>query len=156
MSTLGMVSMTNASESMATPMSGKHSPSFSIICPWLLWLKAKSSVSMVVFRLLLIPLIRSDSSTVYKRFLMKDPSATSYGLTPMTDAAGVSHQEVLATLSVRTSRNSLITPMVSSWYPELINWWWMATTGLMKGMWSLCSRLQTTATAAVTRLLSWR
>ena len=151
-----MVSMMNVWESMEMPMFGRLSLNSSIIFPWQLLLKARSSVSMVVSHHPSTLSTRSDNLTECRKFLTKDLFAISCGLIPMTAAAGVSHPEEPVTLLVRIFRSSSITLTDSNWYLVLINLWWTATTGLTNAMLWLYSQLQTIVTDVVTKLRLWK
>lgn len=126
----GTVFTTSACESTATLMCGNNSQNFSTICPLLPLSKTRSSVSTAVSHLALTPLTRFVSWTASRKLLMRDLSAIYFGLTPMTDAVGVSVPEALATASVRISQSSLTT--LTTWQESHapINWSWTDTTGL--------------------------
>ena len=151
-----MVSMMSAWESTVTLMYGNSSQSFSIIFPWQPSLKARSSACTVVSPPASTPLIRFASSIASRRPLTKVQSVICSGLILMTDVVGVSHQEVLATASARTSQSSLITPITWRELHVLTSLSWMDTIGLTSATLLQSSQLPTTATAAVTRLLSWK
>ena len=108
---LDTVSMMNASVNMVMLMSGRDSLNSLTTFLSLPSLRIKFSASTVVSPPLSIHLIRSASSIAFRRLLTRVPSVISSGLTLMTDVVGVSLQEVLATLSARTSQNSSITPI---------------------------------------------
>lgn len=94
------------------PTYGSNSQNYSIIFHSQLLLKAKSSVFMVVSLPVLIPLIKLDNSTEYKKCPTKAPFAICSGQTQMTDVAGVFRPEVLVTRSVKTSQSNLTTLII--------------------------------------------
>ena len=137
-------------------MFGRLSLNCSITCHWLQSSRDKFSVCMEVSRHLSTPLTRSANLTVSRKFPMKDPSATCFGLIPMTAAAGAFLPEVLATRSVKTSLNNSTMQMDWNWYLVLINLSWAATTGPMNAMLSQCSQHPTIVTDVVMKQLSWK
>lgn len=146
----------SACASTEMPMCGRLSLNCSITCHWLLSSRDKYSVCTEVSPHRSTPSTRFVNSTVCRKFPTKDPSATCYGLTPMTAAAGASLPEVLATRSVRTSLNNSTMQMDWNWYLVLINLLWAATTGPMNATSSLYSQHPTTAIVAEMRRQSWR
>lgn len=145
----------NAWESTEMPTSGKYSPSSSIICLLLLSLRIKFSAFTVDCHPQSTLSTKLDNSTEFRRCPKKDRCATCFGRTLMIDAVGVFLLVVLATRSVRTSLNNLITQIVCQELPVLISLWWTVTIGLTIAMWWLFSLLPTTATAVVMKQLSW-
>ena len=143
--------MMNACANTETRMSGKYSQNSSTSYLSLQLLKVRSSACMVVSLLPLTHLIRSVSLIEYKKYHMRVPSVTFFGLTLMIAAAGAYlHVELVIHLD-RTSLNSSTMRTGLNWYLVLISWWWMDTTGRMKEMWWRCSRHLTIVTDAVTR-----
>ena len=89
-----------------TQMFGKYSQNSSTSYLSLQLLKVKSSACMVVSLLPLTHLIRSVSLIEYKKYHMRVPSVTFFGLTLMIAAAGAYlHVELVIHLD-RTSQNS--------------------------------------------------
>jgi hypothetical protein len=119
---------------MEIQLSGKHSQNFSTTCLWQLSLRTRSSASMVDSPLVSIPLTRLDSLTESRRLLMKGQSAIFSGPILMTDVVGVSVQEVLVTLSAKTSQSNSITQTTSQESQELISLLWTDTTGHTSAM----------------------
>ena len=146
----------NAWGSMAMRTCGRSSLTCSITCPWLLLFKSRFSVSTVASHLRLIPLIRSVSWIASKRCPMRVPSAICSGLTPTTDAVGVSLLVVPAIRSVRTSQSNLTMRMDWQELPVPISLWWMVTIGVTSATLWLSSRHPTIATDAAMRLPSVR
>ena len=151
-----MVSTMSACASTEMLMFGRLSLNCSITCHWLQSSRDKFSVCMEVSRHLSTPSTRSANLTVSRKFPMKDPSATCFGLIPMTAAAGAFLPEVLATRSVKTSLNNSTMQMDWNWYLVLINLSWAATTGPMNATSSQCSQHPTTVIVAETRRQLWR
>jgi len=110
---------------------------------------------MAVSAQALIPLTTLGPWTDCKKCLMKDPCATCFGRTQTIGEVGGSLPEVQATHLARTSLRLSTIQMASHSSPGPTSWWWRGTTGRMTGMWWPFSLLQTTATAAATRLPSW-
>ena len=96
------------------PMCGSSSLSYLIISLSLLLLKVRSSVCTVVSLHLLTHSTKSDSSTEYKRSLMKVQSATYCGLIQMIDAAGVSLLVELVTPSDKIFQNNSTMQIISN------------------------------------------
>lgn len=106
-----MAFTTNVSESMVMPTSGNTSPIYSITCLLRLLSTIRSSAFMVVSLPPSIPSTTSEPSIAYKRSRTKVQCAICYGPIQMIDVDGAYHQEVLDTLSARTSlkRSTTIT-----------------------------------------------
>lgn len=136
--------------------SGNSSQSSSITFHSQQSLRLKFSVSMEVFLQASIHWIRSDNLIECRKSLMRVQSAIYFGLTQMTGAAGVSAQEVQATLSARTFQNNSI--IQTAWLEShvLTNLWWMATTGHMKETLWLSFQHQITAIDVETKPPLWK
>jgi len=90
-------------------MFGNTSQTYSTLYPSQQSLKTKSFVSMEDFLQASIHLSRSNNLIEFKKCLMKVLCVTFFGQIRTIDADGVSLQEVLATLLVKTFQSSLIT-----------------------------------------------
>ena len=126
---LGMVSMMNAFVNTETLMSGSALPNYSTIFLSQPWWRTKFSASTVVYRHQSIHSIRSVSLIAFRRLLTRDQSVICSGPILMTDVVGVSIQEVLVTLSAKTSQSNSITQTTSQELQELISLLWTDTTG---------------------------
>ena len=113
--------MMNAFENTEMQMYGNISLIYLILYQLLLLLRTRSSVYMEVFHQVLTLWNKSNNSIDFKRFLMKVQCVISFGQILTIDAVGVSRQEVLATLLVKTSQSNLIIPIISSSSLELIS-----------------------------------
>lgn len=113
--------MMNAFENTEMQMYGNISLIYLILYQLLLLLRTRSSVYMEVFHQVLTLWNKSNNSIEFKRFLMKVQCVISFGQILTIDAVGVSRQEVLATLLVKTSQSNLIIPIISSSSLELIS-----------------------------------
>ena len=113
--------MMNAFENTGMQMYGNISLIYLILYQLLLLLRTRSSVYMEVFHQVLTLWNKSNNSIEFKRFLMKVQCVISFGQILTIDAVGVSRQEVLATLLVKTSQSNLIIPIISSSSLELIS-----------------------------------
>ena len=143
--------MMNAYANTETQMFGKYSQNSSTSYLSLQLLKVRSSACMVVSLLPLTHLIRSVSLIEYKKYHMRVPSVTFFGLTLMIAAAGAYLHEELVIHLDRISQNSSTMQTGLNWYLVLISWWWMDTTGHMNVMWWLCSLHLTIVTDVVMR-----
>lgn len=113
--------MMNAFENTEMQMYGNISLIYLILYQLLLLLRTRSSVYMEVFHQVLTLWNKLNNSIEFKRFLMKVQCVISFGQILTIDAVGVSRQEVLATLLVKTSQSNLIIPIISSSSLELIS-----------------------------------
>ena len=113
--------MMNAFENTEMELYGNISLIYLILYQLLLLLRTRSSVYMEVSHQVLTLWNKLNNSIEFKRFLMKVQCVISFGQILTIDAVGVSRQEVLATLLVKTSQSNLIIPIISSSSLELIS-----------------------------------
>ena len=103
-----MVSMMSVLENMEMLMSGNILLIYLICFLLQQLLNRKYSVFMVVFLLASIPSTKLDNWTEFKKYRTKVQCVIFCGQTLMTDADGVSHQEVLDTHLAKILQNSSI------------------------------------------------